>query len=141
MEKIGLTAKRTNVECYAPVFRRIYEYLKKADKDIYIEKHIAKIIGLKNWVKLVQYYHGLPFKYVKDAFFEKQRMGKKDKMTWKRPVHEVAIISGTVKDSNIKMNQLVEKNTSNTSSNTITNKKSDKHKMVLSYYKKRYKET
>ncbi len=31
------------------------------------------------------------------------RMGKKDKMTWKRPVHEVAIINGIVEDSNIKI--------------------------------------
>jgi glycosyltransferase involved in cell wall biosynthesis len=31
------------------------------------------------------------------------RMGKRDKMSWQRPVHEVATISGTVEDSNIKI--------------------------------------
>ena len=31
------------------------------------------------------------------------RMGKKDKITWKRPVHEVAIINGVVENSNIKI--------------------------------------
>lgn len=49
MEKIGLTAKRTNVEKYASVFKRIYEYLKKIDKDIYVEDHVAELIGLKKY--------------------------------------------------------------------------------------------
>ena len=31
------------------------------------------------------------------------RMGKRDKMTWQRPVHEVAAIDGVVGDSNIKI--------------------------------------
>ena len=47
MQKIGITAKRTNVERFEKVFRRVYDCLKKFDKDIYIEKHVAKIIGLK----------------------------------------------------------------------------------------------
>lgn len=49
MQKIGLTAKRTNVERYAPVFKRVYKYLKDAKKDIYVEKHIANLIGLKKY--------------------------------------------------------------------------------------------
>ncbi len=49
MQKIGITAKRTNVERYEKVFRRVYDCLKKFDKDIYIEKHVAKIIGLKKF--------------------------------------------------------------------------------------------
>jgi len=31
------------------------------------------------------------------------RMGKREKMVWKRPVHELAIVSGVTKDSNIKI--------------------------------------
>ncbi len=49
MEKIGLTAKRTNVERYAPVFRRVYNYLVKLKKEVYIEKHVAELIGLKKY--------------------------------------------------------------------------------------------
>jgi len=49
MNKIGITAKHTNVEQFTPVFKRLYEYLKKADKDVYIEKHVADLIGLKKY--------------------------------------------------------------------------------------------
>lgn len=49
MKKIGITAKRTNVERFEKVFRRVYNCLKKFDKDIYIEKHVAKIVGLKKY--------------------------------------------------------------------------------------------
>ena len=49
MEKVGITAKRTNVERFEKVFKRAYECLKKLDKDIYIEKHVANIIGLKKY--------------------------------------------------------------------------------------------
>jgi NAD+ kinase len=49
MDKIGITAKRTNVERYAPIFRRVYNYLKKSGKEIYIEKHVAKLIGLRSY--------------------------------------------------------------------------------------------
>ena len=49
MQKIGITAKRTNVERYATVFRRVYDYLKKTDKEVFIEKHVANLIGLKKY--------------------------------------------------------------------------------------------
>lgn len=49
MQKIGITAKRTKVERYATVFKRVYNYLKKTDKEIYIEKHVAQLIGLKKY--------------------------------------------------------------------------------------------
>ncbi|MBN2096642.1 NAD(+)/NADH kinase [Candidatus Peregrinibacteria bacterium] len=49
MKIIGITAKRTHVERYAPVFKRVYDYLKKTDKTIYIEKHVAELIGLKKY--------------------------------------------------------------------------------------------
>ncbi len=49
MQKIGITAKRTNVEKYAPIFCRVYNYLKKEGKEIYVEKHVAKLIGLKSY--------------------------------------------------------------------------------------------
>jgi len=49
MKKIGITAKHKNVERFAPAFRRIYEYLKKTNKDIYVEKHVADIIKLKKY--------------------------------------------------------------------------------------------
>lgn len=49
MKIIGITAKRTRVERYASVFRRVYNYLKKSGKEIYIEKHVAQLIGLKKY--------------------------------------------------------------------------------------------
>lgn len=49
MHKVGLTAKRTNVERYKQIFKRVYDYLKRTDKDIYVEKHIAEIIGIKKY--------------------------------------------------------------------------------------------
>ena len=49
MNKIGITAKRTKVERYAKVFKRVYDYLKKTDKEVYIEKHVAQLIGLKKY--------------------------------------------------------------------------------------------
>jgi len=55
MNKIGITAKHTNVERFTPVLKRLYEYLKKAEKDVYIEKHVADLIGLK---KYKEFYRG-----------------------------------------------------------------------------------
>jgi len=49
MKKIGIVAKHKKVERYALAFKRIYEYLKKVDKDIYVEKHVAEIIKLKKY--------------------------------------------------------------------------------------------
>lgn len=49
MEKVGIAAKRTNVEKYAHVFKRVYDHLQKIEKDVYIEKHVAKLIGLKDF--------------------------------------------------------------------------------------------
>lgn len=49
MQKIGLVAKRTNVEKYTQIFKRVYDYLQKIEKDVYIEKHVAELIGLKNY--------------------------------------------------------------------------------------------
>lgn len=49
MQKVGLTAKRTNVEKYAPVFKRVHAYLKKSGKEVYVEKHVAQLIGLKKY--------------------------------------------------------------------------------------------
>jgi NAD+ kinase len=49
MQKIGITAKHTNVERFTPVFKRVYAFLEKVGKDIYVEKHVADIIGLKKY--------------------------------------------------------------------------------------------
>jgi len=49
MQKIGLTAKRNNIAKYEKVFERVYNYLIKVEKDVYIEKHVAELIGLKNY--------------------------------------------------------------------------------------------
>ena len=54
MKKIGITAKHTNVEHFTPVFKRLYEYLKKVDKDIYVEKHVAQLINLKKYKEFVR---------------------------------------------------------------------------------------
>lgn len=49
MEKIGLTAKRSNAEKFAPVFKRVYDYLIKMEKEVYVENHVAELIGLKDY--------------------------------------------------------------------------------------------
>lgn len=49
MEIIGITAKRSNAARYAPVFKRVYAYLKKAGKKVYVERHVAEVIGLKKF--------------------------------------------------------------------------------------------
>lgn len=49
MEIIGITAKRSNAARYAPVFKRVYTYLKKAGKKVHVERHVAEVIGLKKF--------------------------------------------------------------------------------------------
>lgn len=49
MHKIGMVAKRTGAERHTDVFRRVYAYLTKMRKEIYIEKHIADLLGLKKY--------------------------------------------------------------------------------------------
>lgn len=48
------------------------------------------------------FYHQ-PIKHGEAGKMKLLRMGKKDKMSWERPVHEVAGINGVVGDSNIKL--------------------------------------
>ena len=49
MQKIGLTAKRSHVQRYKQTIRRVYSYLAKLKKEVYIEKHVADILGLKKY--------------------------------------------------------------------------------------------
>jgi NAD+ kinase len=49
MQRIGLVAKRTDAGRFATIFKRVYAQLKKFDKELFIEKHIAELIGLKSY--------------------------------------------------------------------------------------------
>jgi NAD+ kinase len=51
MQKIGLTAKRSHVQRFKSVITRVYDYLKKMGKEVYIEKHVADILKLKKYNK------------------------------------------------------------------------------------------
>jgi len=49
MKKIGLTAKRRDVEQYVSTIKRVYDYLLKMKKDVYMERHVAELIGVKKY--------------------------------------------------------------------------------------------
>ena len=49
MKRIGIAAKHRSAGKFIPLFRKLYDFLKKTDKEIFIEKHIAELIGLKKY--------------------------------------------------------------------------------------------
>lgn len=49
MQKIGITAKRSQVEKFKTVIQRVYDYLLKIGKQVYVEKHVAEMLGLKKF--------------------------------------------------------------------------------------------
>ena len=48
MKIIGIAARR-ECEQYAPIFKRVYKFLLKSGKEVYLEKRVAEIIGLKEY--------------------------------------------------------------------------------------------
>lgn len=48
MKSIGLAAKKKTFR-YEKVFRTVYRFLKKQGKDVYLQPHIAEMIGEKNY--------------------------------------------------------------------------------------------
>lgn len=54
-------------------------------------------------VKRQDVFYNQPIEHGEAGNIKLLRMGKKDKMIWKRPVHEIAEVDGVVDDSNIKL--------------------------------------
>jgi NAD+ kinase len=49
MKTIAIAARHHGTEKYSKVFKSVYKYLQKAGKEVYLERHVAELMGLKKY--------------------------------------------------------------------------------------------
>ena len=49
MKSIAIAAKRHGTKKYLKIFKSVYNYLQKSGKEVYLERHVAELMGLKKF--------------------------------------------------------------------------------------------